>query len=1285
MAFEVFISYSHQDQAFRQELDKHLSNLKRQQMITAWYDGDISPGTDWQSQIIEHLNSAEIILLLVSADFMASDFCYSTELTQAIARHDAGQVRVIPILLRPTDWQGAPFAKLKMLPTNAKAVTSWPTRDDAFNDVVVGIRKAVEDLKKRDQGATELQQSHYLHKVDWGDAPDVSKFYGRQPDLTALEQWMLIEHCRLIALLGVGGIGKTTLASKLVHQTKNQFKYVIWRSMNNPLPLRTILQDCIELFSDQQQTDLPEDIDRQISRLIEYLRQHRCLIILDSVESLLQSGSRAGYYQKDFEDYEKFFQRIGESSHQSCLLLTSREKPREIARLEGDAALVRSRQLAGLEQTDGRAILQNKGGLHGNEKAWNDLVDHYAGNPLALQLVAQHIKEVFNGDVAAFLRNAALPRDIRDLLNQQFERLLPLEQDIMYWLAIEREAVSLDDMQKNILRHIMRGELEEHWSSLRRRSLVEPIDTGFTLQDLLMEYVLDRFIQAVLAEIDGGDLLLFESHALMKAQAKDYIRESQERLILKQVANQLQDSWGEEEIKKKFSKLLSILRTTHQHGYAAGNIVNLLVQLGYNLSGFDFSYLTLRQAYLESVPLQEVNFAYANLGTSVFTNTFGNIFSVAYSPTEELIAVGTTIGEILLWNASDGTPIDSHHEHTDGIRSVAFSPDGTLLASASDDQTIRIWNVNSGLCLHTFQGHSGGIRSVAFSPDGTFLASASNDKTVRIWKVNAPDPCIETLSEHTNRVMAVAFSPDGNLLASGSSDQSVRIWELSTGRCVHTLRGHNGAVRSVAFVLNPQGLLLASGSDDMTIHLWQVHSGTLLSTLQGHTDAVRAVAFSNDGSLLASASEDKTIRVWEIETGQCTDTLQGHSSWVRSIAFSPNSKVLVSGGEDQTIRFWQISSGRCLRTLKGYAYGVRSVAFHPVGSILASGGTDQNVRLWEAHSGQHRSTLPGHSGEVRSVAFSPDGQLFATGSGDTTVRIWVLVPDHCLRTLREHTNRVRSVAFNHDGSMLASGSDDKNVCVWQVRTGRCIHHFKLHTGGVRLVVFNPVDDRLLASGSNDHTIRIWDVSKGQCIHVLEEHISSIRSIAYSHDGRLLASGSSDNTVRIWEISSGKCLYILSDHIDWIRSVAFSPDDKLLASGSNDKSIRIWNTGTGECIRTLEGHTHRVRSVAFSGDGQILASGSDDKTIKLWNTASGRCLHTLFGHTNSVRLVTFSPDEVVLASGSSDGTIRLWNVYSGKLLHILESDRLYERMNITHVQGLTEVQEATLRTLGAISN
>lgn len=143
---EVFIAYSHRDQRLRHELEKHLSLLKSEGAITCWHDRRITAGKEWESEIDTRLNLARMILLLVSADFLASKYCYGVEMKRAMERHQAGEARVIPIIVRACDWQPAPFAKLQALPADAKPVTSWANRDEAFADVARGIRAAIEEL-----------------------------------------------------------------------------------------------------------------------------------------------------------------------------------------------------------------------------------------------------------------------------------------------------------------------------------------------------------------------------------------------------------------------------------------------------------------------------------------------------------------------------------------------------------------------------------------------------------------------------------------------------------------------------------------------------------------------------------------------------------------------------------------------------------------------------------------------------------------------------------------------------------------------------------------------------------------------------------------------------------------------------------------------------------------------------------------------------------------------------------------------------------------------------------
>lgn len=146
---EVFFSYAHKDEKWRKELEKHLSLLKRQGLISGWNDREIGAGKEWKQEIDRHLKNAHIILLLISPDFMTSDFCYGIEMKRAMKRHNAGEACVIPIILHEVDWKKAPFGKLQALPTDGKAVTSWSNRNQALVNIAIGIRKVVEELTKK--------------------------------------------------------------------------------------------------------------------------------------------------------------------------------------------------------------------------------------------------------------------------------------------------------------------------------------------------------------------------------------------------------------------------------------------------------------------------------------------------------------------------------------------------------------------------------------------------------------------------------------------------------------------------------------------------------------------------------------------------------------------------------------------------------------------------------------------------------------------------------------------------------------------------------------------------------------------------------------------------------------------------------------------------------------------------------------------------------------------------------------------------------------------------------
>jgi hypothetical protein len=156
----IFFAYAREDETLRDELEKHLSSLKRKDVITSWHDRRISAGKEWEGEIDTYLNTARVILLLISPDFIASDYCWDVEVKRAMERHEAGEARVIPIILRPVDWKSAPFGKLQALPTDAKPVTTWTNQDEAFLDVAQGIRAAVTELRAEDNDSNPNHERH---------------------------------------------------------------------------------------------------------------------------------------------------------------------------------------------------------------------------------------------------------------------------------------------------------------------------------------------------------------------------------------------------------------------------------------------------------------------------------------------------------------------------------------------------------------------------------------------------------------------------------------------------------------------------------------------------------------------------------------------------------------------------------------------------------------------------------------------------------------------------------------------------------------------------------------------------------------------------------------------------------------------------------------------------------------------------------------------------------------------------------------------------------------------
>ena len=1030
---------------------------------------------------------------------------------------------------------------------------------------------------------------------------------------------------------------------------------MIWRSLRDAPACEALLDDCLQVLAPEPLREVPTRLERHLGLLLKHLREARALLVLDNLEVLLEEGAGTGRMRPGYEDYGRLLRRVAETEHQSCLLLTSREKPRELVALEGSRTPVHALLLSGLNAVASAQLLAEKdvvGLPHDRER----LVEAYGGNPLALKIVAQTIVELFGNELAPFLEQGeVIFGGVRELLAEQFDRLSVVEQSVLLWLAILREPVTFEELLAVLATPLSRAQVMDAVEALRRRSLVERGQRrgSFTLQSVVLEYATARLIAELAGEIEHGQLARLIEHGLELATIKEYVRQTQQRLLVAPLLAQVRTAYsGRGSVEGQLLAQLNELRTWagYAQGYGPANLLALLREQRGHLRGLDLSQLSIRGASLQGVEMQDTTLSEATLCDTTFTEALDATRAVAINRDGRDFAAGSWRGKVRVWQQGGKLLRLAWQAHTSTVSTLAFSPDGRTLATGSWDGALKLWDVESGDLLWT-SWRTNNIQTLAFAPDGHLLASGGNDATVQLWDTHRGTH-LQALPGQSGAVYALAWSPDGRLLASGGLDGGVRLWEVRGAQLEAVVRmftGHTDWVFALAFA--PDGRTLASGSFDRTVKLWDVGEGEERSlrvreTLAGHTDKVRAIAWSPDGRILASCGFDQTIWLWDVERGNYRLTLQGHTAAVHGLAFTPDSRSLLSGSDDGTLRVWDVASGQCVHILQGYAVSLYDVAWSPDGTRLASAGSDTLVTVWEVKGRMPPRQLRGHRWIVHGVAWSPDGRHLASCGWDNAVRLWDASTGEAWQLLGDpdHADTFfYGVAWSPDGKFLASGSYQRGVYVWEVATGTC--HWVGRTPP-----------------------------------------AIIRRIEWSPDGTQLASCSDEGSVCLWDASAGRLRASLQGHGSMIESVVWSPDGTRLASGGGGQGsgeLFVWDAHSGERLYALSEPSRITYALAWDASGAVLVSGGGDGALRWWEVQGGECLRVREAHQGTVQSLKVSPDGTKLASCGDDGAIMFWDLHSGEHLQTLRQDRPYERMDISGVKGLTEAQKASLRALGAV--
>ena len=336
----------------------------------------------------------------------------------------------------------------------------------------------------------EVLEHPAKHLHEDGLEAGTTHFCGRIEEKSQLQHQVLVERCRLVGVLGVVGIGKTALVQEFAAE-QQEFECVIWKSLHHAPTIAAMLTSLLQSLVARSPDPLPTSVEGLITYLLKHLQQYRCLLVLDGVESILSNRPLAGCYREGYEPYGEFFRSIAESPHKSCVVLTSQEKPRGFKRLEGQQ--VQFVQLQGLNASESQQLLQKQGTFAAMPADWQRITDYYAGNPLILKMVATRIVDYFDSNISDYLSGGSpeqlLFQDIRDLLDQQFDRASESEQIVMVHLATLGDWVTLANLQADLESIINRQSLLDILDSLQRRSLFEKSRASFKLLPTLAQFI----------------------------------------------------------------------------------------------------------------------------------------------------------------------------------------------------------------------------------------------------------------------------------------------------------------------------------------------------------------------------------------------------------------------------------------------------------------------------------------------------------------------------------------------------------------------------------------------------------------------------------------------------------------------------------------------------------------------------------------------------------------------------------------------------------------------------
>ncbi|XP_071874165.1 protein qui-1 [Bombus fervidus] len=587
---------------------------------------------------------------------------------------------------------------------------------------------------------------------------------------------------------------------------------------------------------------------------------------------------------------------------------------------------------------------------------------------------------------------------------------------------------------------------------------------------------------------------------------------------------------------------------------------------------------------------------------------------VEAAPSGQHVIIIPFQGDAQLWHVMSGQLVHTFKGHSNPISCLAVTQHSQYLLTGSEDTSIIVWDMKELTLKLRIQEHIAPVLCLTSALKNSVIVSGGEDSRIIVTSLLTGDVLIK-VDHHRGPVKSIRVDSAGEILVSGSSDCTVCLWCLERFTLLKSI-----VLPSPVTVLDvsADSVFLLAACEDQKLYLRSLATGTEVHTLRGHQGEVKSICLAKDCRRAIAGGAKGKVSVFDMHSGRLTRTLLANpSADVTAVKVTEKDDFLITASGDR-VAYWSFRGEEIHAKPPKF---VKEVSLHPHtapiscldisrdGAMAVTGGVDSLVNLWQLNTHELLSTFEGHIASVTCIAFSASGLFVASGSEDKTVRVWGLTLGLLVSTFR-HQAPVTAVTSMFDGRRIVSSDRAGTIRVWAADTGTLIQSV---CGPGRCFTVSS-DMRYAVCGTGDNQLRIVSLGVGPEEKYQVSHSQEITCLVVTPDSQSLITGSRDMSLKVWQLAGGKLSQVLVGHTDHVTCVAVSVLDKsIVVSGSKDANLIVWDINTGSDLHTLKGHLGYVTCVKLSCDGTLAASGSEDKSLIIWDTKKGCSLSSIMLH------------------------------------------------------------------------